>query len=105
MDLVEKVYLITKAYPSEEKFGLISQIQRSAVSIPSNIAKGAGRNSNKEFRHFLSIANGSLNELLTQLLIATRIGYSNKNELEEVFNLINEIQKMNFSLINKFSNI
>ena len=105
IDLVEKVYAITKTFPKEERYGLISQIQRSAVSIPSNIAEGAGRNSNKEFRNFLGIANGSLNELITQLLIAIRVGYSNENELEEVFHLTNEIQKMNYALISKFSNL
>jgi len=64
------VYEITSNFPKEEKYGLISQIRRSAVSIPSNIAEGAGRNSNKEFVHFLSIANGSAFELQTQLIIS-----------------------------------
>ena len=103
MDLVEKVYELTLLFPKDEKYGLISQIQRSAVSIPSNISEGAGRNSNKEFRNFLGIANGSINELSTQLELALRIGYIKNNELEEVFKLINEIQKMNFNLIKKFS--
>ena len=105
MDLVEKVYVLTSTLPTEERYGLISQIQRSAVSIPSNIAEGAGRNSNKEFRNFLGIANGSTNELNTQLMLSIRIGYTKTNELEEIFNLITEIQKMNFTLIKKFSNI
>lgn len=105
MDLVERVYAITKAFPEEEKFGLISQIQRSAVSIPSNIAEGAGRNSDKEFRNFLGIANGSANELSTQLLLSIRIGYVKERDLKEVFNLLVEVQKMNFSLIKKFSDI
>ena len=60
MDLAEKVYMLTSTYPKEEKYGLINQIQRSVISIPSNIAEGAGRNSNKEFRNFLGIANGSV---------------------------------------------
>lgn len=105
MDLVEKVYALTSSFPKEERFGLISQIQRCAVSIPSNIAEGAGRNSNKEFRNFLGIANGSTNELNTQLILSNRIGYSKKEDLDEIFNLITEIQKMNFTLIKKFSNI
>lgn len=105
MDLVEAVYTITSNFPKEEKYGLISQINRSAVSIPSNIAEGAGRNSNKEFRNFLGIANGSTNELNTQLLLSIRIGYAKQNDLEDIFSLINEIQKMNFALIKKFSNI
>jgi len=103
MDLVEMVYKITSKFPNEEKFGLISQIQRCAVSIPSNIAEGAGRNSNKEFRNFLGIANGSANELNTQLLISLKIGYAKKDNLEEIFSLITEIQKMNYTLIKKFS--
>jgi len=103
MDLVEKVYKITSNFPIEEKFGLISQIQRCAVSIPSNIAEGAGRNSNKEFRNFLGIANGSANELNTQLLLSIRIDYVKEEDLDEIFNLVTEIQKMNFTLIKKFS--
>jgi len=103
MDLVKNVYELTLLFPKEEKFGLISQIQRSAVSIPSNISEGAGRNSNKEFRNFLGIANGSINELSTQLELSIRIGYLKENQLKEVFSLINEIQKINFTLIKKFS--
>lgn len=105
MDLAEQIYALTSSFPKEEKYGLISQIQRSAVSIPSNIAEGAGRNSNKEFRNFLGIANGSANELTTQLLLSIRIGYIKENALDDIFNLITEIQKMNFTLIKKFSNI
>lgn len=105
MDLVEKVYSLTSSFPNEEKYGLISQIQRSAVSIPSNIAEGAGRNSNKEFRNFLGIANGSINELTTQLILSIRIGYVKENVLGDIFNLLTEIQKMNFALIKKFSSI
>lgn len=104
IELAEEVYKITLNFPVEEKFGLISQIRRSAVSIPSNISEGAGRNSNKEFRNFLGIANGSSNELNTQLLISVKIGYAKEENLKLVFCLINEIQKMLFSLINKFSN-
>jgi four helix bundle protein len=103
MDLVEKVYELTLLFPKDEKHGLISQIQRSAVSIPSNISEGAGRNSNKEFRNFLGIANGSINELSTQLELALRIGYLKESESQEIFKLITEIQKMNFTLIRKFS--
>jgi len=69
MDLVEKVYRLTSKLPVDERFGLISQIKRCSVLIPSNIAEGAGRNSKKEFIHFLSIANGSSAELQTQLLL------------------------------------
>lgn len=65
MNLVEQVYLISSQLPNNERFGLISQIRRCSISIPSNIAEGAGRNSKKEFAHFLSIANGSTAELKT----------------------------------------
>lgn len=105
MDLVELVYKLTSSFPKEEKYGLVSQIQRCAVSIPSNIAEGAGRNSNKEFKHFLSIANGSSNELSTQLHLSIRIGYINENEVIEIFELLTEVQKINFTLIKKFSNL
>ena len=105
MDLVELVHKLTSSFPKEEKFGLISQIQRCSVSIPSNIAEGAGRNSNKEFKHFLSIANGSSNELSTQLHLSIRIGYVIEDDASEIFRLLTEIQKMNFSLIKKFSNL
>lgn len=105
MDLVERVYFLTSSFPVEEKYGLTSQIQRSAVSIPSNIAEGAGRNSNNEFRNFLGIANGSINELSTQLTLSIRIGYTNESELNSVFNLLDKIQKINFTLIKKISKI
>ena len=69
MELTKSVYQLVLELPTDEKFGLISQIKRSSISIPSNIAEGAGRNSNKEFKHFLSIANGSVYELQTQLIL------------------------------------
>jgi len=103
MDLVEKVYALTLLYPNEEKYGLISQIQRSAVSIPSNISEGAGRNSDKEFKNFLGIANGSINELSTQLELSIRVGYVTEDNLAEILELLTQIQKMNFTLIKKFS--
>ncbi|PLB18080.1 MAG: S23 ribosomal protein [Flavobacteriaceae bacterium FS1-H7996/R] len=105
MELVEIVYKLTSTFPKEEKYGLTSQIQRSSISIPSNIAEGAGRNSDKEFRNFLGVANGSSNELSTQLILAIRIGYTNESDMEYIFNLLSEIQKMIFSLIKKFSNL
>lgn len=105
MDLVEKVYLLTSTFPKEETYGLKNQIQTSVVSIPSNIAEGAGRNSNKEFRNFLGIANGSANELNTQLILSHRIRLLTEKDLEEVLHLLTEIQKMNYTLIKKFSNL
>ncbi|MAU71733.1 MAG: four helix bundle protein [Pseudozobellia sp.] len=103
MDLVEKVYQLTSTFPQEEKFGLTSQIRRCAVSIPSNIAEGAGRKSKKLFRNFLEISNGSINELKTQLEISKRIGFISENEMENIFDLCNEVQKITITLIKKYS--
>lgn len=98
MELVEKVYLLMKLLPDNEKFGLIAQIKRCSVSIPSNISEGAGRNSKKEFIHFLSIANGSTSELETQILLTIRLGFIKEKEVEEILNLCAEIKKMNYAL-------
>ena len=85
IELVARVYEIVQKFPKEEKYGLVEQIKRSAVSIPSNIAEGAARNSKKEFLQFLSISLGSISELETQLLIADKLGFL-KNK--EIFSLI-----------------
>ena len=83
VDFVVVVYRMTESFPKEEKFGLTSQIRRAAVSIPANIAEGAGRTSDKEFAHFLSNAQGTASELETELIIAQRLGYlSEQNHLE-----------------------
>ncbi len=95
MELVEIVYQLTMDLPHEEIYGLTSQMRRCAVSIPSNIAEGSQRGSNKDFSYFLRVARGSSAELQTQLLIADRLGYI-KNDL--VFtksrNLLTEVRKM-----------
>ena len=75
VDFVVRVYKMTESFPREEKFGLTSQIRRAAVSVPANIAEGAARQSKKEFRYFLSNAQGSVSELATEILIAWRLGY------------------------------
>ena len=75
MELVVSIYEITKTFPKEETYGLISQLRRAAVSVPSNIAEGAADRSNDQFKNFLGIAIGSLNELNTQLEVAFRVGY------------------------------
>lgn len=77
MRLVQEIYALTSTFPKEELFGLISQMRRAAVSVPSNIAEGSARNGTKELIHFLSIASGSLSELDTQLELTKRLGYSN----------------------------
>ncbi len=103
--LAEIVYKLTSKFPKDEKYGLTSQVRRSSVSIASNIAEGAGRNSEKEFRNFLGIANGSLNELNTQLEIARRLNILDREELKEITSLGDEVQKMIYTLIKKHSQI
>ena len=103
--LAKIVHKLTLNLPRDEKYGLTSQIRRSAVSVASNIAEGAGRNSKKEFRNFLGIANGSLNELNTQLEISKRLKILDNNELDEVISLSDEIQKMTYTLIQKYTQI
>lgn len=94
IQLVTDIYKLTKTFPNEENYGLVSQIQRAAVSIPSNIAEGNDRNSKKEFVHFLYIARGSLAELETQIIIAERLEYINQNQSTEILNNCHEIGKM-----------
>jgi four helix bundle protein len=103
MKITEQAYLISSELPNDERFGLTSQIGRSAVSIASNIAEGAGRNTDGEFKNFLGMANGSANELFTQLLLSIRLKLITKNKIESLLNEIIEIQKMNYTLIKKFS--
>lgn len=98
MVLVEQVYFLMQQLPDDEKFGLVSQIKRCSVSIPSNIAEGAGRNSNKEFLRFLSIANGSTTELETQLLLVIRLKFVSEEIINPLLEICDEIKKMNFSL-------
>ncbi|SEA05813.1 four helix bundle protein [Psychroflexus halocasei] len=94
IDLVENVFQLIRELPLSEKYGLIDQIKRSAISVPSNIAEGAGRNSNKDFRRFLSISKGSLNELNTQLIISNRLNFIDNDKLNQLEKDINEIQKI-----------
>ncbi len=96
MELTKSVYKICTELPSDERFGLISQIKRCAVSIPSNIAEGAGRNSKKEFAHFLSIASGSSYELQTQLLLSMELKLISEEKIKPILENIIEIQKMNY---------
>lgn len=101
-ELVKNVYLLTANFPQSEVYGLTSQIKRCSVSIPSNIAEGSGRNSNKEFIHFLSYSHGSSCELETQLILAQDLEFLKENEVQPVLNQIDEIQKMNRSLQSSF---
>ena len=94
MELVAEVYILVKKLPREEIFALNNQMRRCAISIPSNIAEGQGRNSTKEFIHFLAIAKGSKSELETQLLLCVKINYLSNSAIETAINLIQEVGKM-----------
>ena len=85
MDLVAQVYVLTRTFPSEEKFGLTSQMQRAAVSIPANIAEGHGRKYTGDYVRHVSIARGSLTELETHLLIAVRLGYVSEAQIQPLW--------------------
>ena len=94
--IVVKVYQLTKAFPSEELYALTNQIKRASVSIPSNIAEGYGRNTDKSFSHFIDISRGSLNELETQLIIAKELGFIIDLKLyDEIMALIEESKMIN----------
>jgi len=100
VDLVEAIYRISQRFPGDERFGLTAQLRRAAVSIPSNIAEGQSRGTARDFNKFLDIANGSLAELETQLIIAARLSYITSEELDialsksaEIGRLLNGLQK------------
>lgn len=103
MHWVTLVYSLTSKIPESEKFGLISQIRRSSVSIPSNIAEGYGRNYKKDYSRFLQISRGSLFECQTQIEIALNLGFISSEDCEEINEFSTEIEKMLNSLINKLS--
>ncbi len=105
IDMVTHIYKTTSTFPDRERFNLISQINRAAVSIPSNIAEGAGRNSDREFIHFLAIAHASTFELETQLIIAKELSYLSVQQLETLLEKIAELQKMNYVLQRKLRNL
>ena len=94
MLLAKAVYLLTNNFPNNEKYGLISQINRASISVPSNIAEGSSRNSNKEFKHFLSIALGSLFELETQVVLSQELRYMEFEASEGLISKIIQLQKM-----------
>lgn len=88
------VYVVTKSFPNDEKFGLISQLRRASVSVPSNIAEGASRSSNKDFKRFLRISLGSCYEIETQLLLSCDLGFIDTKELDFLNNTLHQIIKM-----------
>lgn len=94
MGLARNVYKLTKIFPKDELYALTSQLRRCAVSIPSNVAEGSQRGSDKEFGHFTLIARGSLAELETQLILANDFSYISKMELDELLFEIDELNRM-----------
>lgn len=96
MELTKNIYAVTTDFPSEEKHGLTSQIRRCAVSIPSNIAEGAGRNGNKEFNNFLGIAMGSLFELDTQVELSYELEYIKLDSYQAILDTITQLREMIF---------
>ncbi len=104
MDLVTEVYRSTQKFPKEEMFGLISQMRRSAISIPSNIAEGKGRLSKKEFHYFLGNARGSLAELETQIMIAANLAYFNETDANNLLTSVEEVGRILNGLLIKVRN-
>ena len=98
MDIVVDVYRLTRAFPAEEKFGLVAQLRRAAIAIPSNIAEGHSRLGAGEFRRFVSIARGSGGEVQTQLAVAVALEFIRTDELKSVSSRLDRLSKMLFSL-------
>lgn len=98
VEMVEEIYRVSAAFPDQEKYGLTSQIRRAAVSVPSNIAEGYGRRRTGHYVHHLDIANGSLKEVETQLIIAGRLNFIEKEQAQTAWSLLQETGKMLTSL-------
>jgi len=99
IEMVTKIYTLTRSFPKEELYGLTNQMRRAAVSVPSNIAEGAGRNSTKELLQFLYFSTGSLSELETQIIIAHNLGYLNNEQKQDIENIISYIFVMLSKLV------
>tara|TARA_R110001592_G_C12664659_1_gene702863 strand:+ start:185 stop:538 length:354 start_codon:yes stop_codon:yes gene_type:complete len=104
-ELVKLVYLLTKSFPKEEIYGLTNQIRRSVVSVPSNIAEGIGRQSNKETIHFLYIAKGSLQEVETQLYLSFDLEYISNDELKNILEKVISSKKLLNGFINYYKKL
>ncbi len=103
MALAVSVYRVTTVMPAEERFGLTSQMRRAAISIPSNIAEGQGRRSDGQFRHYLSIAHGSLRELETQLMLSEQLGFLERTTVEGALADASEVGRLVTGLANSIS--
>ena len=94
MELVQMIYQLTDGFPESEKFGLVSQMRRCSISIPSNIAEGSARSTDKDFGNFIRIANGSAFELETQLILSKELGFINEEQFIQIEQKVQSIQKM-----------
>jgi len=103
MDLVMLVYAATNSFPQKEVFGLTNQLRRAAVSIPSNIAEGQGRKTTRDFFHYLSISNGSLQELETQVILASRLNYLDEDPQSEILDRSAEVGRLINGLVKSLS--
>lgn len=103
MRLAKTVYVLCLEFPADERFGLTTQVKRCAVSIPSNIAEGAGRNSDKDFLRFLSLSTGSIFELETQLLLASDLGFVESNKVNIILEDVAGLQKNFTDLVNNLN--
>ena len=99
IELVEKIYILTKTFPKSEQFGLTSQIRRAAISIPANIAEGYARKHRAEYIQFLRIAFGSGAEIETYTVIVKKLNYASQNDITHIEELLNEIMRMLNALI------
>ncbi|MCU0541076.1 MAG: four helix bundle protein [Oscillatoriaceae cyanobacterium Prado104] len=104
IDIAEKCYLLTKHFPAEERYGMIQQIRRASSSIPANIAEGYGRRSAGDYKRFLNIAQGSVNELETHLILSARVGLCTDKEIQSIIDSLKEESKMIISIIHKLNN-
>jgi four helix bundle protein len=100
MDLAERIYKVVADFPKEEKYGLVAQVKSCSVSIPGNIAEGAGRATQKQFRYFLKISMGSCNELQTQLELSKRFQYLKQELADEIIDEVFQVYKMTIAFYN-----
>ncbi|OGW85071.1 MAG: hypothetical protein A3C35_04445 [Omnitrophica bacterium RIFCSPHIGHO2_02_FULL_46_11] len=102
-EMVLEVYKVTNKFPHSEKYGLVSQLRRSAASVPTNIVEGYKRKSNKDFAHYLNMADSSLEETKYHLLLANDLGYLNKDNYEELTAVADEVGRMLFGFQQKLT--
>ena len=99
IEMVTSIYLMTQSFPKEEVFGLVSQLRRASVSVPSNIAEGYARGTDKEKLHFLRISSGSMSEVETQLILSLNLGYIDQEKYNELSEIVTSVWKQLNSLI------